>query len=161
MKWFTKSEPTPEQIQNFLETGESLIAWTITESGFIGIGTRQLILVQGETVETRNWSDSISAHWQEPLIQISFSRGTEIEAIEIKLAEPGLVPTAVRDRVTSVVIFDKAVDLKEIGKVRFVARRNGSEVLWSTMPITQIADTPESRELIELSLQQLRANLGI
>ena len=161
MSWLNRSEPVPAELGNLIGPKESLVAWTGTNTGFIAVTNSRLLLINAESWEARLWQDAIAARWDDPSLQITFSNQDQLEVLEISLAEPGLVPVAVRDRVTSVIVFDRVVSVPELGNVRFLARRTSDGISWFTMPISQIPDTEATRNLIASELQNLRANLGI
>ncbi len=151
----------PHGLINLIGPKETLLAWTTTDAGLLGVTNSRILLTQDESSQTRLWQDAISARWEDPALQITFSNAEQLEVLEINLAEPGLVPVAVRDRVTSVIVFDRVVSVPEVGNVRFLARRTSDGVSWFTMPMSQLPDTEATRNLIALELQNLRANLGI
>ena len=161
MNWLTKADQVPVDLGNLIKPKETLLAWAVTDIGLLAVTNSRLLLTQSECSESRLWQDAISARWEAPALQITFSNEDQLEVLEINLAEPGLVPDAVRDRVTSVIVFDRVVSVPEVGNVRFLARRISDGVSWFTMPLSQIPDTETTRNLIAVEMRSLRANLGI
>ena len=162
MKLFSRGQQVPIEIQAELHKGEHLLAWANHASGMIAV-TDQRLLDVGQEVSSMAWEYALSAQWSEPELHIVFMNETQkLSPQTWKLTEPGLVPTAVRDRVTSVVMIDKLVDVSGLGRVRFVAHRTSGGIKWSTFADESVdVGSSEHQQQIQAVLQQLRANLGV
>ncbi|MBU6347883.1 MAG: hypothetical protein KGQ38_04650 [Actinomycetales bacterium] len=166
MGLFSKTDALPKQLRTQLNTGERVMAWSELATGFV-VATDQRLLVfsgkepQSELIESRSWQDAISAGWNDPTLDLVFSADSAIETLLIDLPVPGLVPAVVRDRVTGAIVFDRVVEISDLGKVRFIARRTDSSVDWVTMPLSAIPNTATSKSAIESALISLRSTLGI
>jgi len=162
VKFFQRPEPLPAQIRSVMESNEYLLAWSTHSSGVLAVTDKRLISAQAQVVSTVLWEDSLSAKWEEPLLSLVVLHEQATQTLSWKLDEPGLVPTAVRDRVTATIVIDRLVDIPEVGRVRFIARRTANGVIWSTVPEGSIdAQSAPIQERIRESLRSLRSNLGI
>ena len=79
------------------------------------------------------WADTFGALWETPRLTVTTLRDGVTEHRAWLLAEPGQVPQAVRDRVSSNIVMDLKRTFEPGGVVRFVARRNGDEVVWDVL----------------------------
>jgi hypothetical protein len=78
------------------------------------------------------------------------------------IQEPGLIPVAVRDRVTAAVVVDQFREIEGVGRVLFIARRVFDDIVWTAVPDSQDrANTHEGQQAINAELSILQAYLGI
>mgnify|MGYP000290575808 CR=1 FL=1 len=162
MKFFQRPEPLPGEIRSVIESNEYLLAWSLHSGGVLAVTDKRLISSDPHGISFILWQDSISAKWEQPLLSVVVIKGESPETLAWKIDEPGLVPTAVRDRVTATIVIDRIVDIPEVGRVRFIARRTPAGVTWSTVPESSVdGESAPIQERIREALRSLRANLGI
>jgi len=64
--------------------------------------------------------------------------------------------------VSATIVIDRLIDVPEVGRVRFIARRTAAGVVWNTVPEGSVDVQAEPiQERIRESLRVLRSNLGI
>jgi len=162
MKFFQRPEPLPVVIRSAMESNEYLLAWSAHSEGVLAVTDRRLISSDSNGITAILWQDSLSAKWEQPLLSLIVMKAQLPETLAWKLDEPGLVPTAVRDRVTAAIVIDRLIEVPDVGRVRFIARRTSDGVIWSTVPDSSV-DTQAApiQELIRDALRTLRSNLGI
>lgn len=166
MGLFNKSDSLPKQLSTQLSAGERVMAWSEIATGYVVVSDLRILVFSGQEpqsdlIESRSWQDAISAGWNEPTLDLVFSADSAIDTLRIDLPAPGLVPAVVRDRVTAAIVFDRVVEIADLGKVRFIARRADNGVDWVTMPLSAIPNTEASKSAIESALNLLRSTLGI
>ena len=145
-----------------METNEYLLAWSAHSDGLLAVTDKRLISSASQGISVVLWQDSLSAKWEQPLLTLVVMQSQLPQSLVWKLDEPGLVPTAVRDRVTAAIVIDRLMDVPEVGRVRFIARRTADGVIWSTVPESSVDSQSASiQELIRESLRALRSTLGI
>lgn len=107
------------------------------------------------------WDLALSAKWDEPVLVVVSQNEINGPAVSRgwKLDEPGLIPDTVRERITSVQVFDQVRDVPQVGKVRFLARRSDQKISWATLADFEISSSSQSH--IQNELTQLRQTLGI
>lgn len=107
------------------------------------------------------WDLALSAKWDEPVLVVVSQNEINGPAVSRgwKLVEPGLIPETVRERITSVQVFDQVRDIPQVGKVRFLARRSDQEISWATLADFEISSSSQTH--IQNELTQLRQTLGI
>jgi hypothetical protein len=111
------------------------------------------------------WDTFIRANWDEPMLDIVVepASGAAPMARSITLPEPGHVPEAVRDRVTSSIVTSTHIPLVGERGARFIARRVASDsgLRWSVVFDVGLDSTdPKLRERAEVELAALRGQLG-
>ena len=162
MRFFQRPQPVPMPIRTVMEANEYLLAWTTHASGVLAVTDRRLIISESDGVSTILWQDSLSAKWEQPFLSLVVLQEQATKTLTWELVEPGLVPTAVRDRVTATIVIDRLIDVPDVGRVRFIARRTADGVVWSTVPEGSVdAQSAPIQERIRESLRTLRSNLGI
>lgn len=162
MRIFQRPQPLPAEIKSVIEQNEYLLAWSLHSGGVLAVTDKRLISSDSHGISAILWQDSISAKWEQPLLSLLVSAGENTQTLGWKLDDPGLVPTAVRDRVTATIVIDRQIDIPEVGRVRFVARRTPDGVVWSTVPSSTVdEESAPIQERIRETLRTLRANLGI
>ena len=144
-----------------LITGERVMAAAPHSGGKVVVTNFALLSFDNHENLRIPWGLTLSAKWDEPvLIVISQDELTgPAKTRAWQLEEPGLIPDTVRERITTAQVFDQIKDLPQVGKVRFLARKNGQEISWATLPESEIS--PSSQTHIENELIQLRQTLGI
>jgi len=111
------------------------------------------------------WDIFVSASWNEPQLDVVVqqSAGEPPVRRSLTLPEPGHVPEAVRDRVTSSIVFSTQLALVGDRGARFTARRvpGTPELRWSVVfdPGLDSSD-PDLRGAAEARLADLRTQLG-
>jgi len=162
MKFFQRPQPLPTEIKSVMETNEYLLAWSAHSDGLLAVTDQRLLSSTSQGISTFLWQDSLSAKWDQPLLSLVVMQGQLPQTLAWKLDEPGLVPTAVRDRVTAAIVIDRLIDVPDVGRVRFIAKRTTDGVIWSTVPESSVDSQSASiQELIRESLRALRSTLGI
>jgi len=162
MKFFQRPEPLPVVIRSVMESNEYLLAWSTHSEGVLAVTDKRLISSDPHGVTTILWQDSLSAKWEQPLLSLIVMKAQVPETLAWKIDEPGLVPTAVRDRVTAAIVIDRLIEVPEVGRVRFIARRTADGVIWSTVPESSVdVQAAPIQDLIREALRTLRSNLGI
>jgi hypothetical protein len=162
MRLFQRPEPMPSEIRELMSPGEFVLAWANHSGGVIAITDRRLLSTDSHGSDSVLWQDSLSAKWDAPVLTLAATRGDQPASLSWQLNEPGLVPTAVRDRVTSVIVVDQLMDIPDVGRVRFIARRTSQGVVWTTVPDTSVEHESHSvQERIREALGSLRSTLGI
>jgi len=162
MKLFQRPEPLPAQIRSAMESNEYLLAWSTHSTGFLAVTDKRLISSEADEVSITLWQDSLSAKWEQPFLRLVVLNDQVTQTLSWELDEPGLVPTAVRDRVSATIVIDRLIDVPEVGRVRFIARRTAAGVVWNSVPEGSVDVQAEPiQERIRESLRALRSNLGI
>ena len=163
MKWFSKPELLPAHAKNQLLGGEHLLAWSYHQAGILIITDQGIIDVLESNSLRYPWNQVLSATWAEPNLVVNC---TAVDGAPFSktwlLNEPGLVPVAVRDRVTASLLIDKLIEVDEVGPVRFIAHRSNQGVLWTTITDESVALHSEpARSRIAQALANLRSTLGV
>jgi hypothetical protein len=162
MRFFQRPQPLPSELKSVIASNEYLLAWSSHSGGVLAVTDKRLISSDSDEISTIRWQDALSAKWEQPLLSLVVMRSDSPETLAWTLEEPGLVPTAVRDRVTAVIVIDRLIDVPEVGRVRFIARRTTDGVIWNTVPENSVdAQGAPMQERIRETLRTLRANLGI
>jgi hypothetical protein len=108
------------------------------------------------------WADTLGALWETPRLTVTTLRDGVTEHRAWLLAEPGQVPQAVRDRVSSNIVMDLKRTFEPGGVVRFVARRNGDEVVWDVLAEDQDwLESPVGQRSVTSELVDIRSTLGV
>lgn len=159
MNLFKKKVPT--QLKDHLTKGERVIAWTNHSGGLIAVTDLALLSFDHHENVRIPWELTISGKWEEPLLVISLQSelGGPVIQRAWNLGEPGLVPDAVRERITTAQVFDQLQDVKNVGKVRFIARRSPDGISWDYLANGNLG--LDSQTHIQDQLNKLRQTLGI
>jgi len=154
---------------DLIRPGERVLAWVPHKSGKLVV--TNLAIIDSNELETFRlpWEFALSAKWNEPTLTLisNLQEPTETFSTLIsttntkvwQLEMPGLVPAAVRERITSTQIFDQVQTIAGVGKVRFLARMSPSGVHWATLTEDEISS--DSQTAIAAQLSELRSTLGI
>ncbi|MET8140922.1 hypothetical protein ABZU32_11495 [Sphaerisporangium sp. NPDC005288] len=155
--WGTKGLPPEAGVR--LEPGERVLVHARTpDGGYVVATDRALRLPAGETLP---WYRVDRAQWDEEGLLVV---GTDGARRRVELPDPGRLPEAVRERVTSSILVNRHVRLGERGGVRLVARRvPGQDTAeWEFVfdPGLDPSD-PGLRAAAEQALERLRRTLGV
>ncbi len=157
LPWGSRSLPAEAGVT--LEPGERVLVHARTPDGTYVVATDRALRLPGE--EPLPWYRIDRAMWDEEGLRIVATDGAERW---LALPEPGRLPEAVRERVTSSILASRHVSLGNRGGVRLVARRvPGQDTAeWEFVfdPGLDPAD-PGLRAAAEQALEELRRNLGV
>lgn len=122
------------------------------------------VAFSGQAAIAVDWDAVLHASWQDPLLVVIFDCGTGQQRLSLDLAVPGDVPTVVRERVTSTVIFECHRTLPRDVGVRFIARRGAgrADVQWAIVfddGARSVDD--ELQAQARAVLQGVRADIGL
>ncbi len=142
-----------------LEAGERVLVHARTaDGGYVVATDRALRLPAGAPLP---WYRIDRAVWDEEGLLVVGTDGTQRR---VDLPDPGRLPEAVRERVTSSILASRHVRLGDRGGVRLVARRvPGQDAAeWEFVFDAGLdpAD-PGLRAAAEQALEELRRNLGV
>ena len=159
MRFFNRTK-FPELDGN-LEKGEQVLAWADHSGGKIFATNFALNSFDQHDSIRIPWELSLSAKWDEPFLTVISQDSSTGPAIvrAWQIADPGMVPAAVRERITQAQIFEQIRDLPEVGKVRFLARKGPTGISWSTLTDEVLDENSQAH--IQAELTQLRNTLGI
>ena len=164
MEWFRGSNPAPSQIKEQISKPDRLLAWATHRAGLVAVTTRFLISIDSDVVNRIPWNLSLQARWDPPqmtlITQVDGEQSAETRSWI--LDEPGSVPLVIRDRVTAAVLIDRVRELPNAGQVRFIARRNGQAIEWTTVADDVVAAKSEigTKEVSD-TLHELKSAFGI
>ena len=134
MGLLSREEKVPAELAVAIPKADRLLAWATFRGGLLAVTDKNLVCIDQSQPEVTPWSVALQARWEPPMLTLV----TQLDSHSLatsqtwSLIEPGKVPSAIRDRVTNAVIVDRAYDLPNAGRVRFVARRDGEKVTWIT-----------------------------
>lgn len=140
------------------------MAWAQHAGGLIAVTSKSLISIDHHETQVRNWDLALQARWDEPELTLIVQDSLDSPPVTLawKLSDPGMVPQAVRDRVTGTVLVDQVHQVAEVGRVRFVARRSGEVVTWTAVADDYAAaHTAKGLENVATIQRQLQASFGI
>ncbi len=164
MRFFDRQEPIPASLIQLIPKNERLLAWTQTVTGFIAVTDVSLVSIDESSAKVIPWEFALQARWEPPeLFVVVQSEQSELpKQLVFNLVTPGLVPIAVRDRVTAAVVIDQVEEITGVGRVRFIARRNKNGVNWTTVADdADLASTPGGTLEVNKVLGHLQATFGI
>ena len=159
MGFFKRAETLPQELSSVLERRERVLAWSEHQGGLIAVTTLGIISTDAHESKRISWSQTLSAKWDAPLLTVSLA--PDMTPVGWMIPEPGQLPAAIRDRVTSAVVVDRVRKFND-QEVRFIAHRAQRGIEWLT--IAQDPDwakSPIGVASIESELASLRATLGI
>ena len=159
MQIFKKKETA--ELREHLLPGERILALATHAGGKIVATNLALLSFDHHENLRLPWELALSAKWDEPVLIVLSQNEINGPAVSRgwKLDQPGLIPDTVRERITSVQVFDQVRDIPQVGKVRFLARRSDQEISWSTLADFEISSSSQTH--IQNELTQLRQSLGI
>jgi hypothetical protein len=153
------SRALPAEAGVTLEPGERVLVHARTPGGGYVVATDRALRLPGE--EPLPWYRIDRALWDEEGLRVVATDGTERR---LPLPEPGRLPEAVRERVTSSILVNRHVRLGDRGGVRLVARRvPGQEAAEWDFVFDRGLDPadPGLRAAAEQVLEEMRRNLGV
>lgn len=159
MPLFTRTEPIPLPLSSLLERRERVLAWAQHQGGFIAATSLGIVSTDHHESKRILWSQTLSAKWDAPLLTVALA--PDLSAIGWLIAEPGQLPIAIRDRVTSGVLVDRIRRFEE-QEVRFIAHRTPTGIEWLTIAQDNVwATSLIGKASIDSELEQLRSTFGI
>ncbi|MDH2424951.1 hypothetical protein [Sphaerisporangium sp. TRM90804] len=159
MRFPWRSRALPAEAGVTLTSGERVLVHARTPGGGYVVATDLALYLPGE--EPLPWHRIDRAQWDEVGLHVVAVDGAEWRAA---LPDPGRVPEAVRERVTSSILVNRHVRLGDHGGVRMVARRVPGQdtARWDLVFDPGLdADDPGLRAAAEQVLEQLRRTLGV
>ncbi len=135
MRWFARDSDIPDELAKAIPKTDRLLAWAPHRGGSLAVTDKNLVSTSELGNALTPWSISLQARWEPPMLTLVTMLSSQSVATSQTwtLDEPGKIPSAVRDRVTCAVVVDRVYDLPNAGRVRFVARRDGQKVTWTTV----------------------------
>ena len=172
-RWRGVPHGTPPQVRALVGPGERVLAWCSDPSGRpLVASTRALYLAgDGGSHERLPYEQVATAGWEDPVLEV-VTVGPRRRRMVVRLEEPGLVPTIVRDRVTASVVLSEHVRLVGEAGARITARRppasaaspagEPDQVSWNVVfdPGLDPAD-PQVRTAADRAIEELRATTGL
>jgi hypothetical protein len=150
-----------------LDRGEHVIAWAHAAEGSSLVATDRALRVTGPQGDIRlDWHQIAEATWRESVLRVVAGQAQPGRPPLIHtwlLQRPGLLPDAVRDRVTASIVVNRHVRLVGRSGVRILGRRapGVDGLVWTLRfdPDLDPAD-PTLRALADAELAELRQQLG-
>lgn len=159
-KFLSRTKDT--ELAGHLLDGERVIAWAEHAGGKIYVTNLGLLSFDHHENLRLPWELSLQGKWEEPVLTVIAQ--DEITGPPVtrawRIQEPGLVPEAVRDRITSALVIDQVKQVQHVGNVRFIARKNRAGITWTTLTESTVNDAA-SQSHIALALSDLKESLGI
>ena len=151
----------PAELNDHLAKGERVIAWTSHLGGLIAITDLALLSLDHHENVRIPWELTVSGKWEEPTLIVSLQNELAGPVVQRawNLVKPGLVPDAVRERITTAQVFDQLQEVPNVGKVRFIARKSPSGITWDYLVSGNLGS--DSQTHIQEQLIKLRQTLGI
>jgi hypothetical protein len=150
-----------------LNRGEHVIAWAQAAQGSSLVATDRALHATGPQGGLRlEWHQIAEATWRESVLRVVVSRAQPGQPPGIHtwlLQRPGLLPAAVRDRVTASIVVNRHVRLVGRSGVRILGRRapGVDELIWTLLFDPDLDPTdPTLRTLADAELADLRQQLG-
>ena len=160
MPLWKRSEPLPSQLQEVLAPKEKVFSWARHGGGFLAATDLGIISIDSHDSTKIPWQLAIAGKWEPPLLSVTCLPHMTVAAWQ--LDDPGMLPQAVRDRITAHVLIDRVINFPGHASVRFVATKSPDGVKWLTNAQDQTwADSPEGKSAISAQLADLRSALGI
>lgn len=159
MKFFNRKNFL--ELSGHLQKGEQVLAWADHNGGKIFATNFALISFDHHDNIRIPWELTLSAKWDETVLAVTSQNSLTGPATTRawQIANPGMVPAAVRERITQAQIFEQIREIPEVGKVRFLARKGQSGISWSTLTDETLDENSQAR--IQAELTQLKNTLGI
>jgi hypothetical protein len=122
--------------------------------------TRLALLVPARDLRVP-WDRVTTATWDDPRLRVAAAGTT----YDLELADEGLLPEVIRERVQASILVTEHVDLRGDSGARFSARRppfGDSEIRWTvTFDPGLDPQDPQLRALAEQELDRLRQTYGV
>ena len=164
MRFFGRKDPIPNTLSELIPNKERLLAWAQTVTGFVAVTDESFVSIDESPAKVIPWEFALQARWEPPelFVVVQSDQSNLPHQLVFNLVTPGLVPIAVRDRVTAAVVIDQVEEIAGVGRVRFIARRNKKGVSWTTVADdAELASTPEGTLEVGKVLGHLQATFGI
>ena len=164
MGMWPKREKLPTELARVVPSGHKVLAWARVAGGFPAATSETLINVDSHETNIIPWGYTLQARWESPLLSVTVQTSTQSAPVQMSwlIQEPGLIPVAVRDRVTAAVVVDQFRQIEGVGRVLFIARRVFEDIIWTAVPDNQErANTEAGQQAIDAELGILKANFGI
>jgi hypothetical protein len=163
MRLFRSRLPAAVRAALEFEPGERVLTHAATaDGGHVVVTDRALHLPGGTRLP---WHRVEHARWEETDLVVT---GTDRSSHRATVPEPGLLPEAVKERVTWSIVASRHVRLGDRGGVRLIARRvpagDGREhdLHWDLVFDDGLdPDDPGLRALAEQALEDVRRSLGV
>ena len=159
-----KREQLPAELVRVIPSGHKVLAWARVSGGFLAATSEALINVDSHETNFIPWGYTLQARWESPLLNVTVQASPQSAPSQMSwiIQEPGLIPVAVRDRVTAAVVVDQFREIEGVGRVLFIARRVFDDIVWTAVPDHQDrANTEAGQQAIDAELSILKANFGI
>ena len=145
---------------------ERVVAWaTDANDEVVFASTTAFHFPGADGREVMAWDLMVRASWSEPELDVTYQRapGAVMEHVVLHLVEPGSLPGAVRERITSSIVVESHVLLTGTRGVRVLARRTATDqVRWSVVFDSGLDPRdPELRRRADIALADLRAQWGV
>jgi len=168
MRWFRRESLPAEVAAVTLSKGEQMLCWCEVDSaaGYVVATThRFLILPTASPAQEWPWDRVVHGQWEDGRLTITAPDADGVRrTTAITITEPGAIPLAVRERVSTTMVTDQAQVLPDGTEVRFIARKpiGGAQVRWTVMFAPDV-DTSDSalRAAADEQLAELRETLGL
>jgi len=157
-------EKLPPELAVVIPNDHKVLAWARVPDGFLAATSEALIVVHAQDIEIIPWGYTLQARWEAPTLSVTIQATPQSAPLQTSwiIREPGLMPVAVRDRVTAAVVIDQFHEIEGVGRVLFIARRVFGDIVWTAVPDNQeLASTEAGQRTISEELRILQANLGI
>ena len=164
MGLWPKREKLPTELAQVIPASYKVLAWARVAGGFLAATSEALINVDSHETNVIPWGYTLQARWESPLLTVTVQTSPKSSPVQMSwlIQEPGLIPVAVRDRVTAAVVVDQFREIEGVGRVLFIARRVFDDIVWTAVPDNQDrANTEAGQQAIESELGILKANFGI
>ena len=160
MRLWKKPEPLPVQLQDALLPKEKVFSWAHHGGGLVAATDLGIITIDNHDATRIPWAVAIAGKWEPPLLTVTCL--PDMSSVGWQLDDPGMLPQAVRDRITAHVLIDRVINFPGHGTVRFIATRTAEGVKWLTNSQDETwAKSPAGQAAISAELATLRSALGI
>jgi hypothetical protein len=159
-----RREKLPAELAVVIPRGHKILAWARVSGGFLAATSEALINVDAHKTTVTPWGYTLQARWEAPMLSVTIQATPRSAPSQMswQISEPGLIPVAVRDRVTAAVVIDQFHEIEGVGRVLFIARRVFGDIVWTAVPDNQeLANTEAGQHAIGEAMHILQANLGI
>jgi len=164
MALWSKHEKLPVELARVIPSGHKVLAWARVSGGFLAATSEALINVDSHETNIIPWGYTLQARWESPLLTVTVQTTPQSAPVHMSwlINEPGLIPVAVRDRVTAAVVVDQFREIDGVGRVLFIARRVLDDVVWTAVADNQSrANTEAGQQAINSEIANLKEIFGI